>query len=35
MGRRPQITLAYAQSMDGRIATITGDSQWISGDATL
>lgn len=27
--------MAYAQSMDGRIATITGDSQWISGDATL
>jgi riboflavin-specific deaminase-like protein len=34
-GRRPQVTLTYAQSADGRIATRTGDSRWISGDATL
>jgi len=35
MERRPLITLTYAQSMDGRIATVTGDSQWISGPQTL
>jgi len=35
MQRRPRITLTYAQSMDGRIATATGDSQWISGAETL
>lgn len=32
---RPRITLTYAQSLDGRIATVTGDSQWISGDDTI
>ncbi len=32
---RPRVTLAYAQSADGRIATKTGDSQWISGSETL
>lgn len=29
------MTLTYAQSLDGRIATATGRSQWISGDETL
>lgn len=32
---RPEIVISYAQSIDGRIATITGDSKWISGEATL
>jgi diaminohydroxyphosphoribosylaminopyrimidine deaminase / 5-amino-6-(5-phosphoribosylamino)uracil reductase len=32
---RPAVTVSFAQSIDGRIATTTGDSQWISGDATL
>ena len=29
------ITVHYAQSLDGRLATRTGDSQWIGGPASL
>ncbi len=35
MQRIPRITLSYAQSLDGRLATATGDSRWISGERTL
>ena len=31
----PLVTLKLAQTLDGKIATITGDSKWISGPSSL
>ena len=34
-GARPSVTVHYGQTLDGRLATRTGDSQWISGQPSL
>ena len=32
---RPIVTVHYAQTIDGRIASRTGDSRWVSGEGSL
>lgn len=31
----PYVTLSWGQTLDGRLATVTGDSQWIGGPESL
>lgn len=35
LDQRPRVTIHYAQTLDGRIATRTGNSQWVSCEDSL